>query len=152
DAEAFEGRLGKARELTRRAVDSAIRADSKEVAAIWWENAAIREAAFGIFTEARQAAAAGLKLYSESDAVGVEAALAYAMAGDSQKGESLAQDLNNPHPLDTQIQSIWLPAIRAQLALNRKNPAAALNDLQGAMPPAEYGQIAFLPNLSCLYT
>jgi len=35
DTEAYAGHLGKARELTRRAVDSAIRADSKETGAIW---------------------------------------------------------------------------------------------------------------------
>jgi hypothetical protein len=42
-------------------------------------------------------------------------------------------------------------AINAQLALNRKNPAAAINDLQSELPPIEYGQIGFLTNLSCLY-
>ena len=50
------------------------------------------------------------------------------------------------------MQSIWLPAIRAQLSLNRKNPAEALNHLQAALPPIKYGQIAFQTNLSCLYT
>ena len=43
DTEAYGGHLGKARELTERAVDSAIRADSKENAAIWQENAAIEK-------------------------------------------------------------------------------------------------------------
>jgi tetratricopeptide (TPR) repeat protein len=42
DSEAYAGRLSKARELTSRSVDSAIRADSKESAAIWQENAALR--------------------------------------------------------------------------------------------------------------
>ena len=42
DTEAYAGQLGKARELTRRSVDSAIRADSKETGAIWWENAALK--------------------------------------------------------------------------------------------------------------
>src|SRR5208337_2818142 len=128
DAEAYAGHLGKARELTRRAVDSAIRADSKETAAIWWENAALREAAFGNFAEARQAAAAGLKLVPASQGVAVEAALAYAMTGDDARAQALAQDLDKRYPLDTQMQSLWLPAINAQLALNRKNPAAAIND------------------------
>jgi hypothetical protein len=36
------------------------------------------------------------------------------------------------------------------LALNRKNPAAALNALQAASP-IELGQIAFVSNISCLY-
>ena len=60
----------------------------------------------------------------------MEAALAFAMAGDTTRAESLAQDLNQRFPLDTQMQSLWLPAIRAQLALNKNNPAAALNALQ----------------------
>jgi predicted HTH transcriptional regulator len=36
-------------------VDSAIKADRREGAAIWWENAALREAAFGNNAEALQA-------------------------------------------------------------------------------------------------
>ena len=75
--------LGKASELTRRSVDSAIRADSKENGAIWLENAALREAAFGNLSEARQTAADGLKLVPTSQGVQVEAALAYAMTGDT---------------------------------------------------------------------
>jgi tetratricopeptide (TPR) repeat protein len=73
------------------------------------------------------------------------------MAGDSAKAESLAQDLNKRFPLDTQMQSLWLPAIRAQLALNRKNAAGALSLLQAATGPIELGQITFVTNLSCLY-
>jgi serine/threonine protein kinase/tetratricopeptide (TPR) repeat protein len=151
DTEAYIGRLSKARELTRRSVDSAVRADSKENAGVWWENSALREAAFGNFAEARTAAAAGFKLYPASDGVSVEAALAFAMAGDSARAESLAEEIDKVHSLDTQVQSLWLPAIRAQLALNRKNPTAALAALQPASPPIEYGQIAFALNISCLY-
>jgi len=62
----------------------------------------------------------------------------------------LAQDLGKRFPLDTQMQSLWLPAIRAQLALDRKNPTPALNALQAASP-VELGQIGFVANLSCLY-
>ena len=47
DTEAYAGRLNRAREVTKRAVDSAVRADSKETGAIWCENAALREAALG---------------------------------------------------------------------------------------------------------
>ncbi|HTT63724.1 MAG TPA: protein kinase [Bryobacteraceae bacterium] len=152
DTEAYAGRLAKARSLTRRSVDSAVLADSKEDGAIWWENAALREAAFGDFAESRQAADAGLKLYPESQGVAVEAALALAMAGESAKAESLAARIDKLYPLDTQTQSLWLPAIRAQVALNRHNPAAALAALQPALPPIEYGAIMFLANISPLYT
>jgi tetratricopeptide (TPR) repeat protein len=150
DTEAYAGRLGKARELTRRSVDSAIRADSKENGAIWLENSALREAAFGNLNYAKQAAAEGPKLAPASPGTAAEAALAYAMAGDSVRAESLSRDLNNRYPLDTQMQSLWLPAIKAQQSLNRKKPALALNTLQAASP-VEFGQIQFVANLSCLY-
>jgi eukaryotic-like serine/threonine-protein kinase len=151
DTEAYKGHAAKARELTRQSVDSAIRADSKENGALWLENSALREAAFGNLTEARHTAAEGLKLEPTSQGVEIEAALAYAMASDGAQAESLAQDLNKRHPVDTQMQSLWLPAIQAQLALNRKNHSAAITSLQPALPPIEYGQIEFVTNLSCLY-
>jgi eukaryotic-like serine/threonine-protein kinase len=150
DTEAYGGHLGKARELTKRAVDSAIRADSKETGAIYLAIAAQREAAYGNPAEARQSAAEGLKLAPTSQGVEVEAALAFAMAGDTARAESLAQDLGKRFPLDTQMQSLWLPAIQAQLALDKKNPASALNALQAASP-IELGQIMFVANISCLY-
>ena len=150
DTETYLGHLSKARELTKRSVDSAIRADSKETGAIWYENAALHEAAFGSAENAKRAAMQGLKLSPTSQAASVEAALALAMAGDIGRAESLAQDLNKRFPLDTQVQSLWLPAVRAQVALDRKNPAAALESLQAAAP-IEFGQIAFLTNISCLY-
>jgi DNA-binding winged helix-turn-helix (wHTH) protein/tetratricopeptide (TPR) repeat protein len=150
DTEAYAGHLSKARELTRRSADSAIRADRKENGAIALENSALREAAFGNLNRAKQAAAEGLNLMPTSQGVAVEAALAYAMGGDSARAESLAQNLNKRYPLDTQTQSLWLPAIRAQLALNRKNPTDAVKSLQAASA-IEFGQILFVANLSCLY-
>ena len=151
DTEAYAGHLASARELTKRAVDSAIRADSKENGAIWQAIAAQREAAYGNPTEARQKAAEALKLYPASQGVEVEAALAVALAGDTARAEPLAQDLEKRFPLDTQMQSLWLPAIRAQVAMNKKNPAAAVNALQAATPPQELGLVQFLANISCLY-
>jgi serine/threonine protein kinase/tetratricopeptide (TPR) repeat protein len=150
DTEAFRGHLAKARELSKRAVESAIRADSKETGAIWLEIAAQRDAAFGNRNKAAEQAAQGLKMYPESQGVQAEAALAFALARDTTTAESIAQDLNQRFPLDTQIQSIWLPATQAQVALNRKKAMAALDRLQSAAP-VEMGQISFVANLSCMY-
>jgi len=150
DTEAYAGRLLKARELTKRAVDSAIRADSKEIGAIWQAIAAQREAAFGNAKEAQQSATEALKLAPASQGVQSETALAFAMSGDTARAESMAQDLGRRFSLNTQMQSLWLPAIRGQVALDRKNPALALNALQGESP-VEFGEIAFVSNISCLY-
>ena len=151
DSEAYAGHLQKARQLTKQSVDAAVRTDSKESGGIWWGNAALREAAFGNVSEARQAADAALKLYPDSQGVQVQAALAYAMSGDVQRAQAMADELNQRYPLDTQMQALWLPAIRAQLALNRKDAAQAVDDLQSAYPPIEYGTTGFGNNLSCLY-
>jgi tetratricopeptide (TPR) repeat protein len=150
DTEAYAGHLAKARELTKRSADSAIRADSKENGAVWQENAAVREAAFGNATYAKKAATEGLKLAPASQGVAIEAALAFAMAGDTARAESLAQDLEKRFPLDTQMQSLWVPTIQAQLALGRKKPAESLHDLQAATS-IELGQVLFVANISCLY-
>jgi len=151
DTEAFSGHLGKARELTQQAVASAIKADSKETGAIWQAIAAQREAASGQSQLARQSAAEALKLAPASQGTEAEAALAFAIAGDGARAESLAQDLATRFPLDTQMQSLWLSSIRAQLALNRKDSASALKTLQSASLPVEFGQVPFAINMSCLY-
>jgi len=131
-------------------VDSAIRADSKESGAIWQAISAQREAASGNATEARHSAAEALRLAPASQGVESEAALAFAMASDTPRAEFLAQDLGKRFPLDTQMQFIWLPAIQAQLALNRKNSAPpGLTALQAASP-IELGNIPYA-NASCLY-
>jgi hypothetical protein len=150
DTEAYVGHVGKARELTKRAENSAIRADNKEEGAVWQANAALQQAAYGNATESRQSATEALKLAPASQGVGVEAALAFAMAGETARTESIAQDLGKRFPLDTQMLSLWLSAIQAQLALDKKNPASALTALQAASP-IELGQINFVANISCLY-
>ena len=150
DTDAYRGRLKNARELTKQAVASAIRADSKESGAIWQAISAQREAVFGNRAQAVDAAAQALKLASGSQGVASEAAFALAMAGDARHAEAIADDLEKRFPLDTQMQALWLPAVRAKLALNRKDPQAALNLLQAAAP-IEFGGIPFILNGSCLY-
>jgi eukaryotic-like serine/threonine-protein kinase len=150
DTEAYAGRLGKARELIRRAVDSAVRADDKESGALWLAHAAVQQAAYGDTAEARQSAAAALKLAPTTRGVEGEAALAFAMAGDMARAGTLAQDLGKRYPLDTQMQLLWLPAIQGQVALDRKNPALALSALQAASS-IELSNIPSGNTVSCLY-
>lgn len=150
DTEAYRGHLRVARELTARAVVSAIRADNKDGGATWLANAALREAAFGNDVEARQTAAKALKLAPASQGIEAEAALAFAMTGDPARAESLAQNLDKRFPLDTQMQSLWLPAIRTQVAISGKNPGYILTDPQN-VSPVEYGGMLFTVNPTCLY-
>ena len=149
ETEAYVGHLGKAGHLTNQAVDSAARAQSKENGAGYLAIAAQQQAAYGYPAEGRQSAAEALKLAPASKRVESEAALAFALAGDTARAKSLAQDLGRRFPLDTQMQLLWLPAIQEQLAVNEKNPVSALN-IQQAAHPMELGQTSF-NNISCLY-
>ncbi len=148
DTEAYAGHIGEARQLTKLAVDSAIRSDSKETGATWQANLALQQAAYGNAAEARQLATDALHLAPASQGVDVEVALAFAMAGDTGRTAALVQDLTKRFPLDTQVQSLWLPAIQSQLALDNKDPAAAVNALQ-IVSPVEFGNIIF-DNNTCL--
>jgi DNA-binding winged helix-turn-helix (wHTH) protein/tetratricopeptide (TPR) repeat protein len=151
DTEAYAGHARKARELTEQAVDSAIRADNKEGAAVYRANFALQQAAYGNSAEAQQTATEALRLAPASPGVAAEAALAFAMTGGTARAESLAQDLSRRFPLDTQMQSLWLPAIQTQLALSRRGPGPSVNASQAASP-IEYGNIPFVNNVSCLYS
>ncbi|MGP0020549.1 MAG: protein kinase domain-containing protein [Candidatus Sulfotelmatobacter sp.] len=133
DTQAYHGRLKKARELSQQAEDSARRNDSKETAAFWQGNEALREAEFGEVTEARQQAQHALALAPGRD-VWVEAGLALARAGDMAEAERLADHLNQEFPLDTLVQNYWIPAIRAAIELDRKNADRAIGLLQSSVP------------------
>ncbi len=144
------GRLKKARELTQKTVVSAISAHNKEAAAFWTADGALREALFGNFSAAREQAKAALKLGAGSrDTVSV-AGLAMALAGDAERAQELIDELNRNFPLNTVTQSIWLPAIRGQLAIDRKTPQATIELLQPAVP-IELSTGVEQPNYSCIY-
>jgi tetratricopeptide (TPR) repeat protein len=126
DTEAYYGRLGKARDFSRRAVESARHTGSLETAALWQMNAALREAEFGNPAQAREATTAALALVS-SRQVKFLAGLAMARYGDSSRAQSLADDLFKSLPSDWTANFYWLPTIRASLELTRKNPSKAVD-------------------------
>ena len=150
DTEAYSGHVSKAQDLTKRAVVSAVREDNKEGAAVYQANGALQQAAYGYVSPARESATAAVALAPASPGVAAEAALAFAMTGETARAESLGQDLTRRFPLDTQMQSLWLPAIQAQLALSRHDPRLALKALQ-TVSAIEFGSIPFGNNTSCLY-
>ena len=138
DTEAYFGHLVRAREFSRRSVDSALRADAKETGALWQANAALREAELGNDSSARQSALAALAL-AEGKEVRSVAALALARAGDTARGQRVAESLEHDFPQDTLVQGYWLPAIHAAIEANEKNRARAIELLQTASP-YELGQ------------
>jgi serine/threonine protein kinase/tetratricopeptide (TPR) repeat protein len=133
DTEAYYGRMSKAREFTRRAVDSAVRADSKETAAFWQVNAALREAELGNTAMAKEEAIAALALSPGRD-VKVVAALTLARAGDAARAKALAEELEKTYPTNTLMKLYWLPTINSAIEVGKNNSSQALVDLEPAAP------------------
>jgi serine/threonine protein kinase len=137
DLEAFYGRGGKAREFARQAVESATRSDLKETAALWRLNSALRDAEFGNLRQAREEVRAGLALAATRDAKTM-AALTLARATDAPGAQRLIDELAKQFPVNTPIQSYWLPCARAYIEIQQGKPAQALKTLESASR-YEYG-------------
>jgi serine/threonine protein kinase/tetratricopeptide (TPR) repeat protein len=133
DTEAYYGHLVKARDFSRRAVDAAIRADSKETAGIWRVNSALREAEFGNPAIAKQDVAAALTLTPGRD-VEMLAALALARSGETVRAKTIVAELEKTYPSQTVLKVYWLPAIKAAIELNANNAAQSVEYLEAAAP------------------
>ncbi len=131
DTEAYAGYLNKARELTTRAVDSAVQADSKENAAIWQENAAMREAAFGNVAEAQTRCGCRASSWLLTDRTfkskpRLPMPWPATQTPSAILGGGTEQTLSARHP---SCSRFGCPPIQAQLALNQKNSSAAIGAL-----------------------
>ncbi len=133
DTEAYYGRLTRARDFSRRAVDAAVRADSKETAALWQANAALREAEFGNTAVAKQQVGAALARAPGRD-VKVLAAMTLARAGETARAKAIVEQLEKSEATNTMLKIYWLPTIKAAIELNRGNSSQALIDLEAPAP------------------
>ncbi len=133
DTAAYGGQFAKARELTRRASDSAQHADEKETAGLYEAEAAVREALVGNMSQAKRQAQAALAL---SNGRNVEAvcAIALGLASDFAQATRLAADLAKRFPEDTIVQFKYLPMIHAAAALSGGSPTEAIEALAPAAP------------------
>ena len=133
DTAAYFGSLGKAREFSRQAANSAERAGEKETAAGYYAVSALREALFGEADKARQQVTFA-KGRSTGRDIDYGTALALAYAGDDGRAQALADDLDKKFPEDTIVQFNYLPTVRARLALSHAHPQQALDSLAAAAP------------------
>lgn len=133
DTDAYYGRVSQARDLTRRAIELAVRSGTKETAALWEVNAALREAELGNSGYAVQEVTAALALSSGRD-VSVIAAVAMARAGDAARAKTLMAELEKNYPTDTLLHYYWIPCIRAAIDIAAGDPSQAVANLQPAEP------------------
>jgi serine/threonine protein kinase/Flp pilus assembly protein TadD len=146
DTAAYSGKFAEARELTRRASDSAQRADEKETAAGYEAEAAMREALVGNMSQAKQQARAALALSNGRDVEAVSA-MALGLAGDGPQAARLADDLAKRFPEDTIIQFNYVPTIRAAIALRVGGGSKVIQAL-APVAPYELGSPAQTLNVA----
>jgi tetratricopeptide (TPR) repeat protein len=142
DTEAYYGRLVRARDYSRRAMESAVRAGSNETAALWRAAAGFREAEFENTPAARQNADAALSLQS-GRGVKLLAALTLARAGDTAKAKRLVEQLQRTASTDTMLKLYCLPTIHGAIEISKNNPSQGIRDLEPAMPYELGGTLAF---------
>jgi tetratricopeptide (TPR) repeat protein len=149
DTEAYYGRVEKAREYTRRAVESAKKAELPESAAVWEVEAAMREAMFGYPDEAKKHAESALQLAPDSKDVRAVAALVFARLGEDTRAQKILDDLRALYVSNMVIQKAWLPVVQAEMKLRKKQYADAISSLEG-VTPYEKGQLTGNLSDSCM--
>ena len=137
--EAQAGKLRLARELLQQVIDLENSHGMKEAAEGNLAGRAALTADFGFCDLARQDLKGLPPEKGQSATIG--AALALATCGDSKKAEALVAELNKKRPLDTIVQKLDIPEIRALEDLQRGDGAKAVDELRST-EPYEFGTIA----------
>jgi len=133
DTQTYYGRLEKARDLSRRATDSAVRADAKETGALWLAYQALREAEMGNADVAKRAVARALALAPGRN-VKVLSSLALARTGETAQSRTILEALQKSEPTDTYLKVYWFPVIEASIAMAQQAPDRAIVALEPALP------------------
>jgi len=149
DTMAYHGLLAKARELSRRAVESAVREGDTETAAIWKINAAMREMELGNRLLAEQGIREALSLASTRETK-IAAAVVLAGNGDTTRVKPIIEELESGNPSNTILKSYWLPTLKASLAIHAGHPQEAIALLQ-IPAPYELGEAAYVFNMYPAY-
>jgi tetratricopeptide (TPR) repeat protein len=125
------GRLGEAREAARHAIELASAAGNRERAAAYEVAMAVWEAWYGNTTLATRRATDVLAA-EKGRHVTYAGALALAIAGDTARARTIADDLDRRFPEDTSVQHNYLPTLRALVALKADDPSRAIELLRPA--------------------
>jgi len=154
---AYRGRLKEAAQLSDSAVRLARQAGLRERPAQFAGARAVWNALFGIRDEAQRSAAQALSLYQGRDA-DYGPAFTLELLNDLAQAEPIEAELEKRYPQDTPVQFSYLPALRAFRALNRNDPAKALDMTRAAAPndfaipgTAYYSGAAFFGSLYPVY-
>ncbi len=129
--EAQAGRMARARGLIQRAELNALQQGLNEGAARFPAWLSLAEAEIGETKRSRASAEEALSIAHSRSALPV-ATLALVRVGDIAAAINLLEELEARFPQHTLIQTVWIPSIRAAMALERGRPDEALSFLETA--------------------
>lgn len=130
---AQQGRLVQARVLRQQALHLAREGHRQDMEATLLVSVALTDSLCGRGQDAVTQAHSALRL-SPGRYVSYAAGMAFAMAGQTAEPTRIAAELERRFPEDTIVQSIYVPTIRAAVALANKQPQKALNFLAETDP------------------
>jgi DNA-binding winged helix-turn-helix (wHTH) protein/tetratricopeptide (TPR) repeat protein len=128
------GQLRRSRGLFESARAVALRQGLKEQAAVFANDQALYEADIGSVREIRELVDQVLRLMPSSARHKAFATLALARSGDTVRANILVQELDEQTLSGVVLNDEVLPSVRAALDLDRRNPAAAIEELRTALP------------------
>ncbi len=142
---AYYGKLAKARDFFQHSSLADQRENLKNPAATAQASGALWEAEYGDLESAGKDVAAALAM-APGQAGKILIALSLAIK-DWSHAEAIAAELNHRFPDGTLLNNVWLPTIRAKIALSRGDAAQAIKLMELARPY----DLAVTPPLPSLY-
>jgi serine/threonine protein kinase/tetratricopeptide (TPR) repeat protein len=132
-AAAHDGRLDDAERDSRRGIEMARDAGLVERAAVFQAARGVWSSFYGNRDAARQEAETALKAFNGRE-VEYAAGFALGLAGEAARADAIAAELDKDHPEDTQVQSTYVPTLRALSALARNDAPKAVDLLEVNRP------------------
>jgi tetratricopeptide (TPR) repeat protein len=132
-AEYALGKMQRAHETVTRAANLLERQGLKEAAANARAGEIVLEAALGNIQEAHQKATEALTSPVDRDTK-MTLASALALTGDTNRAQKLIDELAKDSPLDTLLNNLSIPVVRAIIEIQHNNPTRAITLLEAASP------------------
>ncbi|NOT63797.1 MAG: protein kinase, partial [Acidobacteria bacterium] len=139
-AAAAQGKMRAASEFIRRSNELGMQRNLKEAVAAIRVTAATHGLLTGLSDpyahELRELFDASPNLFTRFTigTVAPYATVALALSGQTETAQKIVDETVQRQPRNTLAQNLWLPTVRAALALKKNNPAAALEALQATQP------------------
>jgi serine/threonine protein kinase/tetratricopeptide (TPR) repeat protein len=140
-----EGKLRSSGEMMQQAMELERSQNLKEIEMSDLGVLAVVQADFGVCDQARKNAAT-IPAGKTRDA-DVNAGFVFATCGEGAKAESAISELNKNYPLDTLVQKVSIPQIRARAALQHGDSAKAIEQLR----PTETYQFGYIADGKPVY-